>query len=252
MVNFNAIMISITATMLLALGFMAINAETNKKLVYEDSRSAYMQTKMPELEYYEKYEDLRSDGRTAVIYPILTQSAYDWNGFHDYYKGYCNLCITTKLHTTYEKTYSASGNGFRVLEFLGYQVLDDIDVDKNPGILKNYDKVILLHNEFVTKKEFEAISSHPNVVYLYPNALVSEVSINYSSNTITLVRGPGYPTADITNGFDWQYDNTQYFNDWDCHSWEFYPVENGHMLNCYPETFIPNYGYELLKKLKSL
>ncbi|MEM3136230.1 MAG: hypothetical protein QXW37_05840, partial [Candidatus Nitrosotenuis sp.] len=84
------------------------------------------------------------------------------------------------------------------------------------------------------------------------NALTSEVSINYSSNTITLVRGPGHPTADITNGFDWKYDNTQYFNDWDCHSWEFYPVENGYMLNCYPETFIPNYGYELLKKLKSL
>jgi hypothetical protein len=245
-------MISITATMLLALGFMVINAETDKKLVYEDSRSAYMQTKMPELEYYEKYEDLKSDGRTAVIYPILTQSAYDWNGFHDYYKGYCDSCTTTELHTTYEKTYSASGNGFRILEFLGYQVLDDIDVDKNPGILKNYDKVILLHNEFVTKKEFEAITNHPNVVYLYPNALASEVSIDYSSNTITLVRGSGHPTADITNGFDWQYDNTQYFNDWDCHSWEFYPVENGHMLNCYPETFIPNYGYELLKKLKSL
>lgn len=252
MVNFNAIMISITATMLLALGFMVINAETDKKLVYEDSRSAYMQTKMPELEYYEKYEDLKSDGRTAVIYPILTQSAYDWNGFHDYYNGYCDLCTTTKLHTAYEKTYSASGNGFRVLEFLGYQVLDDIDVDKNPSILKNYDKVILLHNEFVTKKEFEAITAHPNVVYLYPNALASEVSIDYSSNMIMLVRGPRYPTADITNGFDWQYDNTQYFNDWDCHSWEFYRVENGHMLNCYPETFIPNYGYELLKKLKSL
>ncbi|MEM3064093.1 MAG: hypothetical protein QW177_01820 [Candidatus Nitrosotenuis sp.] len=245
-------MISITATMLLALGFTVIDAQTNKNLVYEDSHSAYMQTKMPELKYYEKYDDLKSDGKAAVIYPILTQSAYDWNGFHDYYKGYCNSCTTTKLHTTYEKTYSASGNGFRVLEFLGYQVLDDVDVDKNPDILKNYDKIILLHNEFVTKKEFDAIMSHPNVVYLYPNALSSEVTIDYTSNTIKLVRGPGHPTADITNGFDWKYDNTKYFNDWDCHSWEFYPVENGHMLNCYPETFIPNYGYELLKKLKSL
>lgn len=245
-------MISITATMLLALGFTVINAQTDKNPVYEDSRSAYMQTKMPELRYYEKYDDLKSDGKAAVIYPILTQSAYDWNGFHDYYKGYCNSCTTTKLHTTYEKTYSASGNGFRVLEFLGYQVLDDVDVDKNPGILKNYDKIILLHNEFVTKKEFDAITHHPNVVYLYPNALSSEVSIDYTSNIITLIRGPGHPTADITNGFDWKYDNTQYFNDWDCHSWEFYPVENGHMLNCYPETFIPNYGYDLLKKLKSL
>jgi hypothetical protein len=207
---------------------------------------------MPELNYYGTYEELKANEKTAVIYPIITQSAYDWNGFHDYYKGYCDSCLTVKLHTSYDKTYSASGNGFRVLEFLGYQVLDDIDVDTNPQILNNYDKVILLHNEFVTKKEFEAIMNHPNMVYLYPNSLTSEVSIDYTSNTITLVRGPGHPTTNILNGFDWKYDNTQFFNDWNCDSWEFYPIENGHMLNCYPEKFIPNDGYNLLKKLKNL
>jgi hypothetical protein len=241
-----------TSTMLLVLAFVVANGEYSNNVVPEDSSSAYNISKMPELNYYGVYEELKASEKTAVIYPIITQSAYDWNGFHDYYRGYCDSCLTTKLHTTYDRTYSASGNGFRVLEFLGYQVLDDIDIDTNPQILNDYDKVILLHNEFVTKKEFDAITNHSNVVYLYPNSLTSEVSIDYDSNTITLVRGPGYPTANIINGFDWKYDNTQFFHDWNCDSWEFYPIENGHMLNCYPDTFIPNNGYELLKKLKNL
>lgn len=241
-----------TSTMLLILAFILINSHQFSNNDEIESSSSYDVSKMPELNYYDRYEELKSNGKTAVIYPIITQSAYDWNSMHDYYAGYCDSCIHAKLHTSYEKTYSASGNGFRILEFLGYEVIDDIDIDKNPQILDKYDKIILLHNEYVTKKEFNAITNHPNVVYLYPNSLSSEVIVNYSSNNITLIRGPGYPTSNITNGFDWKYDNTVFLKDWDCKSLEFYPVANGHMLNCYPETLLPNYGYELLKELKNL
>jgi len=251
MVNhFNAIMISITSTMLLLMAFMITGSHQNFQVSAQDSN--YKESKMPELGYYQNYEELMSDEKTAVVYPILTQSAYDWKGIHDYYAGRCDSCITTQIQTTYEKTYSASGNGFRILEFLGYQVIDDIDIDKNPQILNKFDKIILLHNEYVTKKEFEAITSHPNVVYLYPNSLSSEVAINYAKNTITLTRGPSYPDQGVKNGFDWEYDNTQFFTDWDCNSWRFYQVNNGYMLNCYPDTFLPNNGYELLKALKNL
>lgn len=251
--HFNAILISMTATMLLVLAFTIVNAVPFHNNEITQDSTTYSASKMPELNYYDKYEELKADDKVAVIYPIITQNAYDWKGIHDYYAGYCNSCISSKLNTTYEKTYSASGNGFRILEFLGYQVIDDIDVDKNPEILDNYDKIILLHNQFVTKKEFTAITNHQNVVYLYPNSLSSEVSIDYIKNTITLVRGPHYPIDDITNGFDWKYDNTQFFDDWDCNSWKFYSIDNGgSMLNCYPETFLPNNGYELLKKLRSL
>lgn len=244
-------MVSITSTMLLVMTFIVINQQQPDTVVYEPS-SAYSASKMPELKYYDKYDELKADGRYAVVYPIITQSAYDWNGIHDYYAGYCESCTTSQLDTSYEKTYSSSTGGFRILEFLGYEVLDDIDIDKNPEILRQYDKVILLHNEYVTKKEFEAIMAHPNVVYLYPNALVSEVSVDHSTGIITLVRGPSYPDPEIKNGFDWKDDNSEFFKDWSCHSWEFYPVANGHMLNCYPETYLPNDGYELLKALKNL
>lgn len=245
-------MISVTATMLLMLAFIVINNPHESEIIQKDSSTAYAITKMPELEYYENYDDLRADGKTVVVYPILTQSAYDWGGFHDYYSGRCDSCTNTKLHQVYEKMFSASGNGFRILEFLGYQVIDDVDIDKNPTILEQFDKIILLHNEFVTKSEFEAIMKHPKVIYLYPNALSSEVVVDYENNLITLIRGPSYPTHYIKNGFDWEYVNSQYTKDWDCNSWNFYTINNGYMLNCYPETFLPNDGYEILKKLKTL
>lgn len=243
-------MISITSTMLLVMAFMIIN---NTGLTYApNDSSTYAESKMPELNYYDKYDELKADGRYAVVYPIITQSAYDWNGIHDYYAGYCDSCTSAEIHTSYEKTYSASGSGFRILEFLGYEVIDDIDIDKNPEILKNYEKIVLLHNEYVTEREFDAIMAHPNVVYLYPNALVSKVDVDHKSGLITLVRGPSYPDSGVINGFDWKDDNSEFFTDWECTFWEFYPVDNGHMLNCYPETYLPNDGYEMLKALKDL
>jgi len=247
-------MISLTATMFLAFAVTLTEANSVEytKTIPQDEFSTYHGSKLPELEYYDDYEALRSDSNTVVIYPIFTQSAYDWDGIHYFLKGTCETCHTSKIQDYYERSYASSANGFRILEFLGYETIDDIDVDKNPKILKKYDKVILLHNEYVTKTEFDAITNHPNVVYLYPHALSSEITADYSSNTITLVRGPGYPEKTIINGFDWEFDNSQYFDDWDCMDWKFYKVKNGHMLNCYPETELPLYGYEILQTLKTL
>ena len=250
--HFNYVMISMTLTMLIVLAFAVVNNSQAAMIIPEDSTSEYIETKLPELAYYENYEDLQADGKTAIVYPIFTQSAYNWGGLHDYYSGYCDSCTNVKLDSIYEKTFSASGNGFRILEFLGYQVIDDIDIDKNPAILNRFDKVIILHNEFVTQTEFDAITKHSKIVYLYPNALTSKINVNYEDNFISLVRGPSYPTPDIKSGFDWRHANSEHETDWDCDSWSFYEVSNGYMLNCYPETFLPINGYELLKKLKTL
>ena len=252
--HFNAILISITATMFLVLSISITenNSSYDHKSIPQDSFSTYHGGKLPELEYYEHYYELQPDSRSVVIFPIFTQSAYDRNGFHTFYTGRCDDCTTVEIENSYEKLYSTGANGFRILEFLGYEVLDDIDIDKNPEILHNYDKVVLLHNEFVTEAEFQAITNHPNVVYLYPNALSSKVVSDYSTNQITLIRGPGYPENGIENGFDWKYDNSQYFEDWDCLEWEFYEIENGYMLNCYPELILPLYGLEILKSIKEI
>jgi len=99
---------------------------------------------------------------------------------------------------------------------------------------------------------FDAITSHPNVIYLYPNALYAEISTNFVDNTISLIRGHGYPDATIDNGFDWKYDNTRpYEFDKQCNNWEFYEIPNAKMLNCYPEQKIWK-DEKFLKTLKEL
>ncbi len=247
-------MVGITATLFLALVFSFVDAHSTQyyKTIPQDDFSSYHGSKLPELEYYDDYEALRSDSKTVIIYPIFTQSAYNWGGMHYFFKATCDTCLTNEIQDYYEKSYASSANAFRILEFLGYETIDDIDVDKNPDILKEYDKVILLHNEFVTKSEFDSITNHPNVVYLYPNALSSEIIADYSKNSMTLVRGPNFPDNGILNGFDWKYDNTKYFGDWECLEWEFYTIDNGYMLNCYPETTLPLYGKEIIETIKIL
>lgn len=182
------------------------------------------------------YDELiNTDDNTIVIYPIFTATAYYEPGFYNFYANECDkTCLTVPIKSILRT--EIGGNGAQILKLLNYKFLSDIDIDKNPNILKNFDKVILLHNEYVTKKEFDALTSHPNVVYLYPNALYAEITVNYEQNTITLIRGHGFPENNISNGFDWEFDNTHpYEYDRKCDNWKFYKINNGTMLNCFPE-----------------
>jgi len=252
--HFTTIMISMTITMLIVLVYSISegNSTSIAELEQDSSFSQYSESKMSELDYFDDYQDLHPITKDVVVYPIFTQSAYQWGAIHDFYAGYCDSCLNATIQDYYEKTVVSGGNGYRILEFLGYEIIDDIDIDKNPAILEQYDKVILLHNEFVTKTEFEAITQHPKVVYLYPHALSSQIQTDYSNNSITLIRGPGFPDENVVNGFDWEFDNSGYFDDWSCLDWNFYEIRNGYMLNCYPETELPHYGYEILRTVRTL
>ena len=200
----------------------------------------------------EIYSSLFNDKNTVVISPIFTANAYSENGFYEFFKGKCDqTCLTIELEKIPQFIHTSSGNALQVLSLLNYQIISDIDVDKNPDILKNYDKVILLHNEYVTKKEFDAITSHPNVIYLYPNALYAEISVNYEDNTMTLIRGHNYPEPEILNGFDWEYDNSPLEYDENCISMGFDKISNGWMLNCYPERAI-HQSKILLEMIKTI
>lgn len=225
--------------------------ETNNEKISVDVQ---FELKPNLMELYDEIGLFTSSQRTVVIIPIFTSSAYYSPGFYDYYDGSCGTtCLTTKIE--FDKPihyYMASQNAVKILKLLNYDMITDIDVDKDPDLLKKYDKVILLHNEYVTQKEFDAINNHTKVIYLYPNALYAEIKTNYEENTITLVRGHSYPDKEITNGFDWEFDNTHpYEYDNKCIDWEFYEIDNGVMLNCYPENMIFT-SFELLKAIKEL
>jgi len=191
----------------------------------------------------------------VVVYPYFTFIAYQPWGFYSYYTGTCDDCTTTKFAAPTSQ-YTSSGKAHQALTLLGYQSITDVEIDKDPGILQQFDKVIMLHNEYVTRTMFDAITSHPNVIYLYPNALYAEIEVNYTDQTITLIRGHNYPEQEISNGFDWQFDNTHpYEYDATCLGMEFYMTSDGWMTNCYPENlFLANTEqlFNILKLIKDL
>ena len=188
----------------------------------------------------------------VVVYPYFTYSAYQPQGFYDYYRGDCDSCTTTKLVPPISQ-YTSSGQAHQALTMLGYSSITDIDIDKDPNILQQFDKVIMLHNEYVTRPMFDAITSHPNVIYLYPNALYAEIEVNYTDETITLIRGHNYPEQSISNGFDWQFDNTHpYEYDAICLDMEFYKIGGAWMTNCYPENIFLTNSEQFFKVLKFL
>ena len=186
------------------------------------------------------------------MYPFFTNTAYTEPGFYTYYRGDCDDCTTTKFSNPVSK-YTASGKGHQALTLLGYEHLTDIDIDRNPDLLQRFDKVVMLHNEYVTRAMFDAITSHPNVIYLYPNALYAEIEVDYNDSTITLIRGHNYPDPEIKNGFDWEFDNTHpYEYDYQCLNMEFYKTDDGWMTNCYPEMLFLDDTETLISILQTI
>jgi hypothetical protein len=206
-------------------------------------------------EYLKVVESLKPNDSTVVIYPQFTSAAYKEPGFYTYFRSECDeSCIVDVSFENPEIKYTSSGMTTQILYLLGYEFVTDIDVDKNPQILKNYDTVIVLHNEYVTKKMFDAISTHPNLIYLFPNALYAEITVNYDDNTMTLIRGHQYPTDLIANGFDYEIEEKfhNYEYDTECLDWEFIEFENGFHLNCYPDGIIFNEFINIFSKMKEL
>jgi len=207
------------------------------------------------LDMYNEVAVWNDPQKTVVVYPYFTSVAYTEPGFYTYYRGECDDCTTTKFAQP-TPLYTSSGIGHQALTLLGYTSITDVDIDKNPSILQQFDKVIMLHNEYVTRTMFDAITNHPNVIYLYPNALYAEIEVNYIDETITLIRGHNYPEPEITNGFDWEFENTHpYEYDSKCQSMDIYKIKNGHMTTCYPENVFLKESqqlFDLLKVIKNL
>ena len=214
-------------------------------------RQTYFELK-PELENIYQEIGVKKESQNAiVVVPMFTMTAYGEPGFYTYFKDECGTVWIQNIPIRYDLSPAGetSVNSIRALDLLGYEFITDIEIDKHPEILEKFDKVILLHNEYVTRTEFDAITQHPKVLYLYPNALYAEIKVDYEKNTMTLLRGHGYPEQKIRNGFDWKFDNSILEYD-DCQeNWEFNEIDNGKMLSCYPENIIYK-DSTLLKMIK--
>ncbi len=205
-------------------------------------------------EFTDVFSSLAPNDSTIVIYPLFTAAAYNEPGFYTFFRGECDeTCITDLSFKNPPMHFTSSISSTQILYALGYDFITDVDVDRNPEILKNYDTVILLHNEYVTKKMFDAITSHPHLIFLSPNALYAEIDVNYDDSTITLIRGHNYPEFEIRNGFDYEIEERfhDYEYDVDCLNWKFIQFENGYHLNCYPDSVL-HINLKILLTMKEL
>lgn len=180
-----------------------------------------------------------ADGTTLVIKPLLTQDAYT-GGFYKYYAGLCgNECLDIPINQTEDYKYTSSRNAINVLKKMNYPMVTDYEWSKDPGMIQKYDRVILLHSEYATQEMFDSITSHPDVIYLYPNSLYGKVVIH--DNHMRLISGHDYPNHSVKNGFGWKYDNSPEEYDNICDGYEWKPVPNGWQLSCYPENSFYQY-----------
>src|SRR6267143_2899681 len=94
--------------------------------------------KKPELtDFYKQVGFTGNSEDIAFVYPIFTQGAYGDHGFYDYYNKKCGPeCLTISIPSRFVPTHSASMTASMVLFILNYSNITDVDVDKNPDILK--------------------------------------------------------------------------------------------------------------------
>lgn len=214
--------------------------------------------------------------RIAVIKPTFTAAAYQSGGFYSYFRGICSAkCLTIHLVSGHEDhnsryhnrspehaitnnalmNYAGSARSVEVLRTLGLQqgnpvhFITDEQLTEHPSILNTFDRVVILHNEYVSQAEFDAITHHPHVLYLYPNSLYALVSYNSLNQTVTLQKGHGL--GGVNDAFGWgpsKSTNDEY--DRGCANLHFSKVENGDIINCYPEVVI-NQDKQLLNEIEA-
>lgn len=146
-------------------------------------------------------------GKYVYVEPTFTQSAYQPNCFYDYYSNHSlvnDLTCPISNKDSDKVNTADSRNAQIVLSVLGVGKVTDQELCE--GLQLNQ-TIIVLHNEYVCQTEFDYLNSS-KVIYLYPNAMY--VLVDYSNSEITLINGHGFPSNNITNGFNWKYDNTKY------------------------------------------
>src|SRR5713226_4073378 len=73
----------------------------------------------------------------VFVQPIFTQAAYSDNGFYDYYTKKCDSkCLTVHIPFYYTGSFVSGGASNSVLLEQNFSRIRDVDIDKNPQILK--------------------------------------------------------------------------------------------------------------------
>jgi N,N-dimethylformamidase beta subunit-like, C-terminal/Tachylectin len=135
--------------------------------------------------------------RTAVIMPTNTYMAYNTWGGHSQYCG-CRFMKSKRRTLSFHRpfSYEPTQQGGRVnftlfadllllrwmtLQDIGYDVYSDEDLDRDPGLLKPYQAVVLpTHPEYYSERQREHLLAHQDgggcTLYLGGNGIYERVS----------------------------------------------------------------------------
>ena len=210
--------------------------------------------------------DRIDNSNSVVIFPTITLHAYKNSCVWDYYEPITDNCLNFNINDidfsdsvldiwnveNSDSHYFWNTNllGYQVFKMLDYEIISELEIEREPNVLENYDKVILLHNKYVTKKIFDAIINHQNVVYMYPGALSQEVELNLENQSLKILNPVKYPQdRNFNNDFLWMYDNThrELKDCKDIIDPKFENVGNGIMINCYPENILHTQILKIVK-----
>ena len=164
----------------------------------------------------EKLRAMKAENSVAFVEPSFTYAAYNLDSFYYFYNKYFDTPegknITTDLnYMTGDIPADPDRDYFKPLmdsikEFAPqYDVSIIGDTDVNDGVIfrpdgtNSYDALFLLHNEYVTQKEYDNLRTFVNnggtIVLLDGNIFYAEVTYDRQ-----------YCTATLLKGHDWEFD----------------------------------------------
>ena len=215
-----------------------------------------------------RIQDRTNNSNSVVIFPTITLHAYKDSCIWDYYESANNDCLNINIDdvdfnepvidiwniknegTSPHYFWNTNLISYQVFNILGYETISELEIEEDPNVLDNYDKVIVLHNKYVTKKIFDAIINHEKVVYMHPGALSEEVELDLENKSLKILSPVKYPQdKNFNNDFLWMYDNThrEFKNCEDIMDAKFENVANGIMTNCYSENILETQILKIVK-----
>ena len=145
---------------------------------------------------------------TAIVKPIFTHSAYQKGAFYTFYDHHTNddttqydlTMLTTQVLNGWGQSRGALVHFYPLINNNTINVITDIDVHNND--ITQYNKLILLHNEYVTQQYYDNLRNFVErggtLILFDANSLYAEVLYDNVANTITL-----------RLGHSWSFDGTR-------------------------------------------
>ncbi|MGH9922095.1 MAG: N,N-dimethylformamidase beta subunit family domain-containing protein [Nitrososphaerales archaeon] len=160
----------------------------------------------------------------AIVKPVFTHSAYQEGAFYTFYERHTNEpstledlhMLTTEVLHGWGHSRGALIHFYPLIKDSIVNVITDIDVHEND--IAQYNKLILLHSEYVTQEYYDNLRSFVanggTLILFDADSLYAEVLYDDVANTITLKKGHWWAfdgsIAESSVGERWEQENQEF------------------------------------------